>query len=115
MTHLKVAFEWVAVFWMFAVLLSTLAFIPLILMSIQPWLSKIKMVGGKGLKLLGWWLAIGVGTLSVVVLVAGGWPFANCLLMAGLYGVMAIAVHWIGECTIKGARKRQEGNGSDQP
>jgi hypothetical protein len=50
----------------------------------------------------------------VVVLVAGGWPFANCLLMAGLYGVMAIAVHWIGECTIKGARKRQEGNGSDQ-
>jgi hypothetical protein len=115
MTHLKIIVEWVTVFWMFAVLLPMLAFIPLILISIQPWLPKIKMVSGKGLKILGWWLATGVGSPSVVVLVPGVWPFANCLLMAGLYGVMAIAVHWIGEYTIKVARKRQDGNGSDQP
>ena len=50
-----------------------LAFIRLILMSIQPWLPKIKMVGGKGLKILGWRLAIGVGSPSVSCLsVAAG-------------------------------------------
>jgi hypothetical protein len=101
MTHLKVAFEWVVVLWTFAVLLSILGFIGLVLMVIQPWWAKIKLAGGKGLKMLGWWFGLGVGLPSVAMLVASGQPVANILLMTGVYGVMAIGLHWYGDHTVE--------------
>ena len=76
---------------MLAILLWALAFIGLVLMTIQPWWAKIKLRGGKGLKMLGWWLGLGVGLPSVAVLVVSGQPVANILVKAGLFGVMAIA------------------------
>jgi hypothetical protein len=104
MTHLKVAFEWVAILWMFAILLSMLGFIGLLLMITQPWWAKIKLAGGKGLKMLGWWFGLGVGLPSVAMLVASGQPVANILLMTGVYGVMAIGLHWYGDHTVEAAR-----------
>jgi hypothetical protein len=103
MTHLKVAFEWVGVLWMFAILLSMLGFIGLVLMVIQPWWAKIKLAGGKGLKMLGWWFGLGVGLPSVAMLIASGQPVGSILLIAGLYGVMAIGLHWHGDHTVKAA------------
>jgi hypothetical protein len=111
MTHLKVAFEWVAVLWMFAILLSMLGFIGLVLMAFQPWWVKITLAGGKGLKMLGWWLGLGVGLPSVAVLVASGQPIANILVIAGLYGVMAIALHWHGDHTVKAVAKKLQERG----
>jgi hypothetical protein len=96
---------------MLAILLWALAFIGLVLMTIQPWWAKIKLRGGKGLKMLGWWLGLGVGLPSVAVLVVSGQPVANILLVVGVYGVMAIALHWQGDHTVKAAAKKLQERG----